>query len=190
MRVLAVNGSPRKKGNTATVLGWITDELTGAGHKVTSVTIADTKLLGCVGCYKCQKKTGKLVCKFDDYAMKLFKRMEKVDLIIYASPVYCWGFTSQMKAFLDRHFALVTDYGKPDKWHSLIDGRRVALLLTAADHEGQGNTDLVTAMFERISEFTKTVHAGNLVIPNCSIPSKLGKEQKEMALQFAARIVA
>jgi hypothetical protein len=95
-----------------------------------------------------------------------------------------------MKALLDRHFALVTDYGKPDKWHSLIDGRRVALLLTAADHEGPGNTDAVTTIFERISEFTKTKHVGTLVIPNCTTPSKLGKDQKKAAKKFVEKILA
>ena len=190
MKIVVINGSPRKRGNTATVLDWVEAALEKSGHKVRHVHIADKKVYGCIGCYKCKRDPEKLVCKFNDDGHKLFRRMMRSDVIIYASPLYCWGFTSQMKPFIDRHMCLVTGYGNPEKWKSLIEGKRVGLLVTAEDHEGPGNTDTISMVFERLAGYTKTEIAGSLIVPHCSTPANLGEDQKKLALDFAARIVA
>jgi len=190
MKIVSINGSPRRKGNTACVLDWVELALIDGGHKVHRVNITEKRVSGCVGCYKCQRKPGKLVCKFDDYAMKLFKRMENSDVIVYASPLYCWSFTSQLKAFIDRHLCLVTGYGKPESWKSRIEGKRVAMLLTAEGPEGPGNTDAVSLMFERLSAYTKTNMISGLIVPYCTTPDKLGDSHREQARLFAARLVA
>jgi multimeric flavodoxin WrbA len=55
MKIVSVLGSPRKKGNTARVLGWVEEELVAAGHEVDHLDIVDRTVNGCVECYTCQK---------------------------------------------------------------------------------------------------------------------------------------
>jgi multimeric flavodoxin WrbA len=189
MRVTAINGSPRKKGNTARALGWVEDELRAKGHLVEHIHIDDYKLEGCVGCYKCQQDPEELVCSRQDAGVEIFERMKESDAIIYATPLYCWGFTSQIKPLIDRHLAFVSGYGDPETYKSHIEGKRVSLLVTAAGPEGAGNSDTITEIFKRLMDYTKARVVAQLIVPYCTTPDNLGEEQKTKARAFADQVI-
>ena len=99
MKVTTILGSPKKKkGNTAKVLGWFEDELTNLGHEVDRINIIDREVKGCLGCGTCQNKADEPGCVQKDDAVAIFENMMSADAVVYASPLYCWGFSSQMKA--------------------------------------------------------------------------------------------
>lgn len=56
MKVTILQGSARKKGNTARVLTWVEEELIGLGHEVDSIYLHSKNLKGCLGCAKCKEK--------------------------------------------------------------------------------------------------------------------------------------
>ena len=85
-----------------------------------------------------------------DAGVEVFGRMKEADAIVYATPLYCWGFTAQVKPLIDRHLCLATGYGDPSTHKSHIESKRVALLVTAAGQEGKGNSDLITEVFKRL----------------------------------------
>lgn len=74
-----------------------------APHRVERIKIADYAVSGCHGCDVCQWDLNTPGCVQHDDAVALFQRLMKTDVIVYATPLYAWGFTAQMKAFLDRH---------------------------------------------------------------------------------------
>lgn len=75
MKVVTILGSPRRKGNTATVLGWVEDELKRHGHDVERIDISRHDVKGCLGCYKCQKKLKEPGCPQKDDALGIFDKM-------------------------------------------------------------------------------------------------------------------
>jgi multimeric flavodoxin WrbA len=152
MNILTILGSPRRKGNTAGALDMVEHELTAAyGHLVERLILATVNVNGCMGCQACQKVADRPGCVQKDDAVSVFERMIAADALIYGSPLYCWDFTAQMKALIDRHFCLVTGYGTA-RHHSLIAGKPTALLVTCAGPV-KGNADVIQTVFDRVWYF-------------------------------------
>jgi multimeric flavodoxin WrbA len=101
MKVVAFNGSPRKDGNTATILGVVLKELEGLGIETELVHLKGP-LSGCIACFKCfEKKNGK--CALDkDIINECIALMSGADGIILGSPTYFADLTPELKALIDR----------------------------------------------------------------------------------------
>lgn len=114
-KVLAINGSPRKKGNTFLLLKTVLDELEKEGIDTEVIQLGSEDISGCQACYSC-KNRGDYTCKLTkDSFNKVFKLCMEADAILLGSPVYVGGMTSQLKAFIDRA-CLVNKYnGEPLK---------------------------------------------------------------------------
>ncbi len=188
MKVITILGSPRKNGNTAKVLGWVEEELRSRGHQAERINIAEYKLEGCIGCYKCQRDPEKLACSHTDHGLEIFQRMIEADAVVYATPLYCWGFTSQIKPLIDRHLCLSTGFDNPSTHKSHIDCKRTALLVTAAGNKGEGNSDLISEVFKRLAYYTKANPVAELIVPLCTTPDAIGEGVREKALAFAGQI--
>jgi len=100
VKVLAINGSPRKNGNTQVMIDAAAQELKKAGIKVEAISMADYEVRPCDACEKCYKKPWG--CPIKDDAVAILKKMVAADGILLGSPVYCGGVTAQLKALLDR----------------------------------------------------------------------------------------
>ena len=186
MKITTILGSPKKKGNTAKVLGLFEEELANLGHDVERVNIASYDVKGCLGCGVCQKKADEPGCVQKDDAVAIFEKMISADAVVYTSPLYCWGFSSQMKALIDRHFCLITGTGGPE-YKSLIDGKRTALLVTCAGPI-ENNADLIQGVFDRLNNYGNCNVVDKLVIPFCTTPDEIGGEAVEAAKKMAANI--
>jgi len=185
MKIITIFGSPRKDGNTAKVLSMFEDKV-GKDHEVERINITQYKVGGCLGCYKCQEKKGEPGCVQKDDALTIFEKMIQADAIVYASPLYCWSFTSQMKPLIDRHFCLVTDYGTPDH-DSLISGKPAALLVTCAGPV-EDNCDAIQSIFTGFTDYAKLMAKGNFILPFCTTPDAIGDKGAELAGNLAKSI--
>lgn len=103
VKVLALTGSPRKGGNTETLVAAIMAGAVQAGAVGETVRLADLKISPCIGCGGCQK-TGR--CVILDDMQGLYDRLDSAQVIIIASPIYFYGLTAQTKLFIDRLQAL------------------------------------------------------------------------------------
>ena len=102
MKVVGINGSPRKDGNTAILIRTVFAELNAAGIETELIQLADHPMKGCTACWGCMElKNGKCVMD-DDFFNECLGRMIAADGIILGSPVYSANVTSQMKALIDR----------------------------------------------------------------------------------------
>jgi multimeric flavodoxin WrbA len=102
MKVIGINGSPRKNGNTAILIQTVFDELNRQGIETELISLADKNIKGCIACRACIKnKNQECVIKNDDFNACL-EKMIAADGIILGSPVYSAGVTSQIKALIDR----------------------------------------------------------------------------------------
>lgn len=101
MKVLVINGSPRKQGNTATALNEMIKVFEAEGVDAEVVQIGDQAIRGCIACFSC-KNTGK--CVFDDIVNELAPKFEAADGLVVASPVYYASANATLIAALDRLF--------------------------------------------------------------------------------------
>ncbi len=187
MKIITLLGSARKKGNTATALGWIQEELISLGHGVESIYLNRKKINGCLGCAKCKEKPDEIGCVQDDDAAEILGRIIDADLTIFATPLYFWGVTSQLKSIIDRSWSLVTNYHQPDH-ASLIEGKRQALLVTGGG-EYDNNAEPVFTAFGKLIKFYKGVNIGELFLGSCKTPDTMDEKKREKAIKFARKIV-
>lgn len=104
MKVVAINGSPKKEGNTFHSLSIIGKELIDGGVDFEILHIGHKNIHGCIGCGKCFVSKDE-ECSFkNDDVNKWIQQIKNADGIILASPVYYSGIAGTMKCFLDRLF--------------------------------------------------------------------------------------
>ena len=101
MKVLMINGSPRKNGNTSLALGEMEKIFAGQGIEVVSVQVGGKDIRGCIACGSCAK-TGK--CVFDDIVNELAPIFEEADGLVVGTPVYYASANATVIALLDRLF--------------------------------------------------------------------------------------
>ncbi|WP_094228609.1 flavodoxin family protein [Methanolobus psychrotolerans] len=102
MKVVAINGSPRKEGNTAALLKELTSKLEAEGIETELVHIGGKKVHGCTACMKCfEMKNG--LCVFDDDGInECIVKMREADGIVIGSPTYFADVSTEVKALIDR----------------------------------------------------------------------------------------
>ena len=100
MKILALNGSARKKGNTDILIDQILKGSKRGKHITQKLYLYDYEILPCMDCRDCKK--GDYVCTLNDGMKKIYPKMEKADLIIFGTPNYWNGPTGKMKLLIDR----------------------------------------------------------------------------------------
>lgn len=99
MDVLAFAASPRRHGNSETLLDWVLAAMEGDGAAIEKIIVPEVDIRPCRGCNACEKLNR---CIQRDYMDYLHDRIVAADCIILASPVYCMGLAAQAKALVDR----------------------------------------------------------------------------------------
>ena len=100
MQITTLLGSAKKKGNTATVLGWVEEELKSLGHDVERIYLNNKSIRGCLGCAKCRENPDEIACVQNDDAIDIMEQMISSEVILYASPIYFWGFRPKSRPLL------------------------------------------------------------------------------------------
>jgi len=102
MKVVGINGSARKDGNTAILIRRVFDELEKEGIETELIQLAGKKIRGCTACMKCRENLDKHCSVKNDFFNKCFDKMLEADGIILGSPTYFSDLTTEMKALIDR----------------------------------------------------------------------------------------
>jgi len=102
MFVVAFNGSPRRDGNTATMLRMALAELEAAGVRTELVQLGGLHLRGCKACFGCAARKDAKCAVRDDELNGLIEKMLDADGIIIGSPTYFADVTTEVKALIDR----------------------------------------------------------------------------------------
>ena len=101
MRVLMINGSPRKNGNTSIALAEMERIFQEEGMETQVVQVGNQNIRGCIACLSCKQK-GK--CVFDDLVNQIAPQFEAADGLVIATPVYFASANGGLISFLDRLF--------------------------------------------------------------------------------------
>ncbi|MDR0835524.1 MAG: flavodoxin family protein, partial [Tannerella sp.] len=111
MKVIALNGSPHKNGNTAYALNVVGKALQDEGIDFEIVEIGGHHIHGCIGCEKCSENQDGKCSITNDLVNETVLKMKEADGIIIASPVYYSCIAGTMKCFLDRSFYVAAANG-------------------------------------------------------------------------------
>ena len=101
MKVLLINGSPKKAGCTFTALNEVAKSLNEEGIETEIFQVGVKPIAGCIGCGSC-RKTGK--CVFDDVVNECMPKAKEADAIIVGSPVHYASASGAITSFMDRLF--------------------------------------------------------------------------------------
>ena len=115
MKVIAVNGSPRKKWNTATLLEKALEGATSLGAETEIVHLYDFEFKGCVSCFTCKTKGAKSYgkCGYKDALTPVLESIEAADALILGSPIYLGVTTGEMRSFMERLIFPYLTYTEP-----------------------------------------------------------------------------
>ncbi|XHR30702.1 MAG: flavodoxin family protein [Chthoniobacteraceae bacterium] len=102
MKAIAINGSPRKGGNTEILLKRVLEPIAKAGIETELVQIGGHPVRGCVACGQCREKQNRLCSNNSDLVNEVITKMFDADAIILGSPTYFANVTAEMKALMDR----------------------------------------------------------------------------------------
>jgi multimeric flavodoxin WrbA len=102
MKVVAFNGSARKDGNTAILIGYVFRELEKEGIETELVQLSGSRIHGCIACMKCFENKDQRCSVKDDTANDCIEKMLGADGVILGSPTYFANVSTEMKALIDR----------------------------------------------------------------------------------------
>ena len=126
--ILIVNGSPRKKGNSATLSGQVAAGALASGAHVETVYLHDLDIRPCNACGACLK-TNDPDCVIDDDMQSLYPKLLEAGAIVLASPIYWFTVCAQMKLFMDRLYAFLGPNEIP------LKDKRYAIVLAYGDSD-------------------------------------------------------
>jgi len=124
VKVLAVVGSPRKRGNTDLLMGEVIRGAREVGAWVERVFLADLAIAPCDGCDACRNTVR---CVHLDDMTALYDKLFGSDVWVLGTPVYWWGPSAQLKTFIDRWYL----FGDDQRYR--VQGKRAALVAAFAD---------------------------------------------------------
>jgi multimeric flavodoxin WrbA len=113
--VIAINGSPRKKWNTATLLEHTLEGAKSQGAETELVHLYDLDYKGCTSCFACKLKNGKSYgkCAMKDELTPVLEKIAHADALVLGSPIYFGIVTGEMRSFMERLFFPNLTYTRP-----------------------------------------------------------------------------
>lgn len=153
-RIVVLNGSPRKNGNTSALVKAFKEGAESVGHTVTEFFLGGMDIHGCKGCFG-GHSSRECPCVQQDDMAKIYPAVKDSDVVVLATPLYYWNMSGQLRTAVDRLFALEEGDGNLLRGH----GRAAALLMAA---EGCGFEDVAT-YYDHLVEHLRWKNLGKVL---------------------------
>ena len=179
-KIVILNGSPRKTGNTSELVRAFAEGAVSTGSEVEVFHLDSLEIHGCKGCFG--GRGGRACsCVQRDGMAEIYPAVRESDVVVLASPLYYWSISGQLKTAVDRLFAL------EEGGDNLLRGHgRAAVLLMAA--EGYGFED-AARYYESLMEHLEWKDLGRVLAGgNMDVGDIKGKAEIEEAYRLGASI--
>ena len=114
-KVLVLSGSPRKGGNSDILCDEFIKGALSAGNEVEKIRVAEKKIGYCLGCYYCKEHGGR--CVLNDDMGDILQKIIDADVLVFATPVYFYSMSAQLKTLIDRTVARWTEIGNKELYY-------------------------------------------------------------------------
>ncbi|MBF9018185.1 MULTISPECIES: flavodoxin family protein [unclassified Oceanispirochaeta] len=169
-KIIVILGSPRKNGNTAALAEALANAAVENGADVETVYLAGLDISPCRGCNHCQKETSP-GCIIKDDMTPLYKKLEESDAIVFASPVYWFNLSAQLKTFIDRLYAVGVD-----EKNIFRDKNMAALMCFADDNPFDSGAVNALRSLQDMFNYLGAVNAG-MVYGSAADPGDIEKNE-------------
>lgn len=155
MKILAINGSPRKGWNTDILLQKVLEGATSAGAETEMVHLYDLKFRGCVSCMACKlrKEPRPNRCVLRDDLTDVLDKAHEADAIVMGSPIYFSEVTGMMRCFIERFLFQYLNYD--DFAAPLSPKKRIAMVYTMNAPESMFGQIGYDALFQRYESWMR-----------------------------------
>lgn len=176
-KILILSGSPRKNGNTDSLVASFA-AAAKEKNEVEIVSVSDCQIAPCIGCNSCFTREGHR-CFRDDDMTAVYEKLSRADVLIIASPVYFYGISAQLKAVIDRLHTPMRN-----SFHI----RKTGLLLVGAA-ELPELFDAILVQYQLIMNFFHLEDAGTVLVRGAREKGEVKQEDLEKAFRFGQSIV-
>ena len=152
MKLLAINGSRRKNGNTSCLIQSLLAPADKSGVQTEILFLGDYDIGACTGCEGCASSWD---CVINDDFAQIVKKIDEADGVILASPTYWYSVTSDMKRFIDRCYSLIQFPVSRKAWIGKYQGTEKACV-TAAICE-QSEASAMGSTLSLLTDFSKDI---------------------------------
>ena len=173
MKLFAAVGSPRKRGNTDLLIDALLDGARNEGATTEKVYLCDLHIEPCDGCEVCFS-TGE--CVHQDDMIPLYGKLLDSDVWVLGTPVYFWGPSAWLKAFIDRWYYFVENQG------DRLQGKRAVLVAPFGDADPATPRHLVGMLADSF-RYMEMDFAGQILVT----ASERGEVAKDRAAMEKAR---
>ena len=150
MNILVLTGSPRKNGNSSTLAAHFIRGAEEAGHKVARFDAALRNVHPCTACNSCGMNGP---CVFQDDFTFVREHILRADVVAFATPMYYFGISAQLKAVIDRFYAISSLLHTPKK---------AVLMMTYANHSARNESPILTH-YEVLLDYLGWTDAGRVI---------------------------
>jgi multimeric flavodoxin WrbA len=184
-------GSPKKEGNTATLLKAFISALEDNKVQVKYISLYDSNITPCLGCNVCQDIFDGYGCVTRDGMYEITDELIKSDCFIFATPIYIWNCTAPMKTMLDRLYGMGKQYGI-SHGPKFLKGKKYGIVATCGFE-----IEYAISFFEEgLNRFSG--HLGIDYMGKLAIQDGIGDDttkfknenSKKMAVEYAKTIIA
>lgn len=188
MKIVCLLGSPRPKGNSATMAERFLETAAGLGATTETFLLNTLAFQGCQACYACKQKLDH--CILEDDLTPVLAAVSQADVLVTATPVYFGEVSSQLKGFIDRTFSyLKPDYLTNPNPCRLAPGKQWVFISS----QGHGDEDVFADIYPRYAYFFKWFgFAATYSIRACGVrqPGEVANRAEAMArAEEVARLV-
>ncbi len=150
MKVVCIYGSPRPKGNSATIANWILEKGQQRGNDIQSYYLNKLVYRGCQACMACKMKIEQ--CVVNDDLTGVLEAIRHTDVLIMATPIYFADITAQLKGLIDRMYSyFVPDFLTNPKPSRLSSGKKLIYIQTQA----QPSQEMFLDVFQKYELFLR-----------------------------------
>lgn len=176
MKAVILFGSPRKGGNTMQLVKAFSEVLKKRGDSVRMLYLNDMNIRPCQGCLACAPEG---ICKINDDMKDIRKYMMESDLLVYATPIYWFAPSAQLKTVIDRSIA----FGD-ENFNSRIKGKKAVTLMTCAAGE-QDTFGPALDMLRRTFDLLQLSYEGGVEASACVDKGEVKADFREKAARLA-----
>ncbi len=179
-KIVILNGSPRKSGNTSALVNAFTEGAESSGNTVKEFFLDRMNINGCKGCFGGHSDRACPCVQKDDMA-EIYPEVKDCDVVVLATPLYYWNMSGQIKTAIDRLFAL------EEGGENLLRGhdRSCALLMAA---EGSAFED-VLYYYDHLAQHLRWTNLGHVLAGgNCDTGDIEGKPEIREAYDLGKSI--
>lgn len=185
MKAYILMGSPRKNGNTISIIKPFIEEFEALGNECELVWLYDKNLKPCMACRTCQKDWTKFGCSQEDDMQEIFDGIINSDLIVIASPIYSWYCTPPTKCVLDRMVYGMNKYYGEEKGPAIWSGKNVAIITTCG-YRPENGADLFEQGVKRYCKHSQLNYIDMLAERDLGYKTDFISEEKvKKAKEFA-----